>query len=252
MKLKILGSGTMMPTKERHPSGYLLEHEGNRILLDCGHTTVARLIELGIDLHSIDTLAITHFHTDHFGDVLPFVHSRFVDDLITRQQHKTLSVIGPPTTQERFQKMREVMWPEPAESYPITFHEFQPNQQLLAAGPFSVQQFSTNHVSWFPSTGYRITVDNQSFAYPGDVGSEQDSAFEESIRNVNVLLIEAGAEKLAATHLTAEQAIALAQRCGISRLLLTHVHEKRVNKVQEMLKNHNNVLLAADGMEIGI
>lgn len=72
-QLTIIGSGTMMPKKFRHPS--LLEIS-KKILLDLGHTSISLLIDQGIGLNSIDTLFISHFHTDHFADVLPFAHSR--------------------------------------------------------------------------------------------------------------------------------------------------------------------------------
>jgi ribonuclease BN (tRNA processing enzyme) len=55
----------MMPTKFRHPSCYFLEVGRKKILLDLGHTSIGRLIDQGIDLHSIDILFVSHFHTDH-------------------------------------------------------------------------------------------------------------------------------------------------------------------------------------------
>lgn len=71
MRLTILGSGTMMPTQRRYPAAYLVEEGDAKLLLDCGHLTIARLIERGIDPHSITTVGITHFHTDHFSHLLP-------------------------------------------------------------------------------------------------------------------------------------------------------------------------------------
>lgn len=70
----------MVPTKNRRLSCYLLEVGQKRILLDLGYTSISRLIDQGIDLHSIDALFISHFHIDHFTDVLPFIHS---DGLMT-------------------------------------------------------------------------------------------------------------------------------------------------------------------------
>ncbi len=251
MQLRILGSGTMMPTKDRRPSGYLVEHGTARILLDCGHTTIARLIDFGVDLHSIDAVAITHFHTDHFGDLLPLVHARFVDDRKCGREHRALSIIGPVSTQDRFRKLREVMWPEPSEEYPLTFHEYT-HGESIDVGPISLAQFPTKHVPWFPSTGYRLTAEGKSLVYPGDIGSDQESSFEDAVRDATVLLIEAGAEFPCENHYTLEQVMHLAQRCNVHRVLITHILQRRVDAARSFLQQYPSTTLAEDGMEISV
>ena len=115
LSLTILGSGTMMPTVSRHPAGYLLEVNEKKILIDCGHTTIARLVEMGVDLHSIGAIFVSHFHTDHFADAFPLMHARWVDDLSKpekERQQEPLLIIGPKTLEERWEKLKEVFWPE--------------------------------------------------------------------------------------------------------------------------------------------
>ena len=81
MKLTVLGSGTNFPTARRASSSFLLEHGGTKILLDCGHSTLARLAELGVDPRELDAIFISHFHPDHFGDAFNLVVARFVGDI---------------------------------------------------------------------------------------------------------------------------------------------------------------------------
>src|SRR3989338_4677250 len=96
MKLTILGSGTLFPTKERFPSSFLLEEGNVKILLDCGHEAIARLVELGFDVRDIDAIFISHFHADHIGDAFNLVWSRFVGDLYEgKERHKPLIFFGP-------------------------------------------------------------------------------------------------------------------------------------------------------------
>src|SRR4029077_14490002 len=52
-------------------SGYLVEG-GGRLLLDCGPGVLARL-RAREGWPRIDALAITHFHLDHWGDLVPWV-----------------------------------------------------------------------------------------------------------------------------------------------------------------------------------
>lgn len=251
MKLTILGSGTMMPTKNRYPAAYLVEEEDTKLLIDCGHLTIARLIERGIDLHSITAVGITHFHTDHFSNLLPLVHARWVDDRMQQKEHKPLTIFGSATLEARYKKLREVMWPEPTESYAVNFVEGTASQQV---GKLALLTFPIQHVPWFPSVGFKITAGGKSLVYTGDLNSEQSPQFEDDIRGTDLLLIEAGAVKRPSkTHFAAEQAVQLAQRCGIKRVVLTHVREDRAAQVQAIVAQHLDLLtLAEDGMTIDL
>ena len=123
-KLTIIGSGTILPTKMRHPSCYFLEIGKKKILLDLGHTSISHLIDMGIDLCSIDIIFFSHFHTDHFADFLPFVHSRWIYYLNNQKEKvRPLTIIVPNTTQKRWKKLREIFWVEPNEHYPLNFIE---------------------------------------------------------------------------------------------------------------------------------
>ncbi len=248
MRLTVLGSGAMMPTKGRYPSAYLIEKGGTKLLLDCGHLTLARLVEHDVDLHSIRAVGITHFHTDHFSNLLPLIHARWVDDAVKKSQHRPLTVFGPTTLAERFNKLREVMWPEPTESYPVTFVEGPGSHRV---DTLSLHTFAVHHVPWFSSVGFKITDVDKSLAYTGDLSSEQGSLFEEQIRGVDILIIEAGAVRPSKTHVTADDAVQLAQRCAIKRVVLTHVREDYLSTTQTIVARYPDLLvIAEDGMTV--
>ena len=67
-KITILGAGTMVPTKDRNPAGFLVEVGGEKILMDCGFGTIRRMNDLGYKLEDLDLVFVSHFHTDHFAD----------------------------------------------------------------------------------------------------------------------------------------------------------------------------------------
>lgn len=250
MCLTILGSGTMMPTQNRYPAAYLVEEGKTKLLLDCGHLTIARLVERDVDLHAIMAVGITHFHTDHFSNLLPLVHARWVDDMVLQKEHRPLMIFGPATLEQQFQKLREVMWPEPTETYAVSFVEGVGAQDIDS---LTLQTFPIQHVPWFPSVGFRAVVGSKSLVYTGDLNSGQGSQFEDDIRDADLLLIEAGAVRPSKTHFTAEQAVSLAQRCGIKKVVLTHVREDRIRLIQPILDQYPELLtLAEDGMIIDI
>jgi ribonuclease BN (tRNA processing enzyme) len=252
MKLTILGSGTMVPTKQRYPSGYLLEHGSTKLLLDCGFLSIARILDQEIDLQDIAVIAITHFHTDHIGHLLPFVHARFVDDVYSRRDnHRPLTIFGPKSARQRFAKMRQISWPEPEEDYPVVFHEGRVSQSI---DDLTIQTFPTKHVSWFASVGYRISANGQTLVYTGDIAPEQENSFDNSVKGASLLLTESAAlDNSSKTHITPEVAVETAKRLHIKKLVITHIPTHTESHIQAVANQHPDlVTIAKDGMSFEI
>jgi ribonuclease BN (tRNA processing enzyme) len=250
-QLTIIGSGTMMPTKARHPSCYLLELGRQKILLDLGHTSISRLVDQGIDLHSIDTLFVSHFHTDHFADVLPFIHSRWVDDIHhPGKKHKELTIIGPKSIEERWRKLREVFWVEPQEHYPLKFIE---GVQTVEIDEIQIELFEVTHVQWYQSLGIKINFQNKSFVYTGDIGGNHDfQNLKQIVQNINLLLVESECIKPTPNHFTIDQIIEIVNDCNVKKVVATHLRDVNLPILKEKIKNHDNIILAKDLMKIKI
>src|SRR5438270_2375146 len=71
MRLHVVGCSPAWPNPGGAQSGYLVEHDGRRLLLDCGPGVLARLREGG-GWPSVDAIVISHLHLDHWGDVIPW------------------------------------------------------------------------------------------------------------------------------------------------------------------------------------
>jgi ribonuclease BN (tRNA processing enzyme) len=69
VRLTVIGCSPAWPNPGSAHSGYLVENEsGGRLLLDCGPGVLARLREHR--LLPLDAIAISHFHLDHWGDLV--------------------------------------------------------------------------------------------------------------------------------------------------------------------------------------
>ena len=79
MKLTILGNNGPYPSSQTGAnSGYLIEENGTKIVLDMGAGTLAKLMNT-TDIKDIDAIYISHLHFDHTSDLLPFRY--LLDDL---------------------------------------------------------------------------------------------------------------------------------------------------------------------------
>lgn len=59
---------TVLACEAGRSSGYLLDHDGRRLLIDCGPTVLAALHPDGP--HGLDGVIITHSHADHCADLI--------------------------------------------------------------------------------------------------------------------------------------------------------------------------------------
>ncbi len=64
MKITWNGTGSAW-AHELGNSSALVEAEGARLLVDCGHTVPTRLERLGVSLRDVETVFISHLHGDH-------------------------------------------------------------------------------------------------------------------------------------------------------------------------------------------
>src|SRR5258708_21684994 len=65
--IPLLGTAPGYPAAYRNHSSFLLETGGHKILVDAGESCSRTLIELGIQPVELDTIIITHGHSDHTG-----------------------------------------------------------------------------------------------------------------------------------------------------------------------------------------
>ncbi|MCA9458972.1 MAG: ribonuclease Z [Nanoarchaeota archaeon] len=64
-KLHFLGTGCMIPTKERNHLSVALEYQGNIFLFDCGEATQLQIRKMKLPMGKIRKIFISHWHGDH-------------------------------------------------------------------------------------------------------------------------------------------------------------------------------------------
>ncbi|MEQ8763603.1 MAG: ribonuclease Z [Planctomycetota bacterium] len=221
MILTVLGSGTIVPGPDRVAAGYLVERpDRHGWLLDCGPGTWHRLGQLGRLPSDIGHVVITHFHPDHFADLVPLCFSL---------KNPRFDVAGPPLTiwgprgierivSDLRQAYGRSIVPRHRE---ILVRELEPGRVTIDGIELTAR--SVEHTA--ASHAYRLEDEaGSSLVYSGDVA--ECDAIVEIARGCDVFVLECSFPDGAGTpnHLTPSQAGRIAAAADPSLLVLTHFY----------------------------
>lgn len=220
MRLTTIGTGTVAPHPRRVCAAHLIEAGEVRLLLDCGHGALHRLAALGIAWRAITHVAITHFHTDHIGDLPLILLAWRWGTLPPRSEPVT--IIGPPGTTTLIERLGAAFgdWVR-VPDYPMTVEELAPEASLLL-GDVTLRARKVPHTD--ESVAYSVEYGGRRVVYTGDTGFDPELG--NWARECDVLLAECSLPSAMAieTHLTPEQCGALAGIAVPRRLVLTHFY----------------------------
>jgi ribonuclease BN (tRNA processing enzyme) len=214
MRLTVLGGCGAWPAAGQACSGYLLEQDGFRLLIDPGYAVVPRLLEL-VDAAEVDAVLVSHGHPDHCADLHPLLRAR----TLTEEPAPALAVHALPGAVDRVLALDEPRTLAGASAVV----EFAAGDRF-DIGPFQVRTWPLPH--WVPNAGLRLAAAGRVLAYTGDTGPSP--AIVELARGADLFLAEASyPERVpadAAAYLSsARQAGQDAAAADAGRLLLTHL-----------------------------
>jgi len=139
----------------------LITHSGRSILIDAGISlkrTGVYLSALGVNIRDVDTILITHTHSDHVGNLR----------MLTK--HLKISVVSSAAAADSVSKYL----------YPGTRHvPIAPGDEITAGG-MSVIPFRTPH-DCTGSVGYSITADDRRLVFVTDLGIVTDEVMAAAI-----------------------------------------------------------------------
>lgn len=222
-------------------SGYLLEHEGRYILLDCGNGVLSKL-QYHIKIESLDAVFISHLHSDHISDLFIMRYALQMDMELGRR-NKPLKLFAPDEPASEFERL-------PYKDVFAVETLYEGKSVDLASLNFTFMK--TVH----PIDCCAIKVElgaGKTFLFSGDT-----VYFPELIsfaRNTSLFLCEANylqedlVKGAPPNHLSAFQAGEIAQKAGVQRLLLTHLppHRECNMYLAEARMNFPDAALAEEG-----
>jgi ribonuclease BN (tRNA processing enzyme) len=163
----LLGSGTLLPDDARHSAAHLVEADGVRLVLDCGPGTLHGFARHGVDWAEITHVAISHYHTDHVGDLsaLLFALKWGLQPARTRE----LVLIGPPGFRAFLGRLAGALGSHILEqSFGVRVVESNDGSILELGRGLQLSSHPTHHTD--ESLAYRVDFPGGALGYTGDTG----------------------------------------------------------------------------------
>jgi ribonuclease BN (tRNA processing enzyme) len=219
VKLTVVGCSPAWPNPGGAQSGYLVEGSG-RVLLDCGPGVLPRLREEE-GWPSVNSIVITHFHLDHWGDLVPWTFGAMFGP---GRGTPTPELWLPPGGMEELARFEKTF------GVPGMFSDAFACREYADGEPFETcaLEITPVRVPHYQLLTFALRVSDGKvvLAYSGD--SAPSVKLAEVARNADLFLCEAtlaesseGGNGLRG-HLSAEEAVAAFHESGARRLVIIH------------------------------
>ncbi len=160
MKIVFIGSGHGVPEPNRKCSCIYLETQGHRYLIDAGADPTEELIRRGISPDTIESVFITHMHSDHLNGLIPLISlcSWFYKNVKLHVAMPDLRAV--PVFRSLLEVEGEKLWEG------ISFSEVKEGL-IFEDGTIRVTAFRTGHID--RSFAFLIEAEGKKLLFTGDM-----------------------------------------------------------------------------------
>lgn len=213
MKITVLGNSGPYPRAGSACSGYLLETEKFKILIDCGNGTLSRLLSIIENLNELDAIILSHLHSDHISDIMVMRYALGIGQAKGRIA-KSMPLYAPKDPEDTYTKLQ----------FENAFIQNELNENsILTFGDMRITFRPMSHP--IRTFGVVVEKNGKKFVYTADT-KVCDSLFQMS-QGADLLLSECNLLEKDRNedvyHLSAKQVGEVATNTGVKRLLLTHI-----------------------------
>jgi len=158
MRVTILGTGCVT-SKNSTSTSFVIN---NHILVEIGNGVTNELQRAGLDTKDIDTIVISHTHSDHFGDIAYFLVRRFY-----QKSTHSLAIIGPEGVEQKIKDLICLMHNR-VEHYlgNVSFIELKAGQ-IYSGKSIGIKAFHADHGRSI-ANGYVFDINDKTLGYSGD------------------------------------------------------------------------------------
>jgi len=155
IEITFLGTGSMVPTKDRNVVGMFLSYKNKGLLVDCGEGTQRQMNIAGINRNKVNYVFLSHWHGDHVSGLIGLIQT-LGNQNIQNEERPTLHIFGPKETEERMEHMLKTCIFE--NKVILEIHEIVPKRNelliIMETEDFYVQTALLDH--GIPCLGYNF------------------------------------------------------------------------------------------------
>lgn len=256
LEVTVLGGSAAWPNPAQGCSAYLFASGDTRVLADCGPNTLLEL-RAQTDYTSIDGIIISHCHSDHILDLVPYRYGLVYGPVALPRR---IPVWLPPGGIKRMMLLAEAFGGQgehPSDFWGQVFdlREYDADD-ALEIGALGVRLAPTQH--FIPCFGIRCEdASGAAIAYTSDTGSIEPLI--DRFSGVSAIIAEATLRDHAGKplrergHLTPDDAGELATRVQAKTLVLTHLWCERPDDEVVMMAGtrfDGEILVAKPGLRV--
>lgn len=263
--IKPLGTVSPYSKGSKNCPGFLIEYEGNKIMLDCGNGTTS-IMNLPDDLKNLKVF-ITHLHPDHYGDVLSLIQAYLVykrlgyidgklevfipsGDIVYEDEYYTDSDGWGSSYKKKDHILDYRFLHSFSGRYPVKFNDF--DKINIDENDIKITSMKMSHP--LETFAFRIDTPAGSVVYSADTGTKNN--LREFAKNCDLLICEStylrGQCRAQDDHLYAHEAGMIARDANVGKLLLTHFWPE-IDKelyLKEALEYFPNTEVAEEGKKL--
>jgi len=256
MRIRILGSGTIIPCAGRRPTALLVEWNGETVLFDCGPGALDAVEESGRSYRELRRIFLTHYHLDHTLDVGRLLAALRHDELFPAGER--IALYGPAGLADFLEGWRRLYAGTAPTGDFLDTNEIGEGT-VIEAGSCRIGAAEVDHGD-MPALAYRIEDEGGSAVYTGDTG--YDDRLVDLAAGADLLVSECsfpdGGESTG--HLSPAAVGRVAAEAAVGRILLVHLYPEQFREpssaamVTASVRRRFGGLVevAEDGMEIRI
>jgi len=216
MIIKVLGTGTSVPSLKRASSAYLVMTDQLTILIDVGPSVVRRLLEFGYAVNDVDLVILTHFHVDHSADLSTFL---FACNYGIKPRTKPLLVIGGQGIMRFYRGLSCIYpWILP-KTYRLTVKSLA--RKSMEIGNLCIETCRVNHNR--ESIGVKIEENGKSVVFSGD--TDYSRSLVNLVRHADLFIAEcAFPERKIEGHMNLAVLDRIVKEARPERVIISHLY----------------------------
>lgn len=258
LHVAIVGSGSPLPDPDRGNPCAIVAAGKRVFVIDAGEGSSETINRMGIDPGQIESVLLTHFHSDHIGGLSSVNLQRW----IAEGEYSSMRVLGPPGVERVVSGLNEAFALDnsyrtahhgeaiaPSAASPMVAETFEipageESLVLIDDGGLKVTAFTVDHTPVSPAVGFRFDYGGRSAVISGDtvyspslvkVSKGADLLIHDALGRELLKLVEDAAGKAGLKarqqlmadiwdyHATPQDAADSAAQAGVGALALTHI-----------------------------